>query len=247
VQATVVIPARLASTRFPEKVLAAATGRPLVQHVVDRVRQCRRVADVVVAADHPRIADALRPFGTRVEPTRPDHPTGTDRIAEVARRLPAGVDLLVNVQGDEPEIEPEAIDRLIERMAETGESMGTLATPMRSMADVADPNRVKVVLSASGRAIYFSRSPVPFDRDGQAAGPGAWLLHLGVYAYRRAFLLDYAAWPPTPLEKLERLEQLRAIEHDVPIGVVVVERAAGGVDTAEQYAAFVARFAAGSG
>lgn len=238
--ATVVIPARYGSTRFPAKIVASSTGRPLVQHVVDQVRRCRRVREVIVAADDQRIVEALRPFGTRTVLTDPRHPSGTDRIAEVARGL--ADEIIVNVQGDEPEIEPQIVDDLIDRISASGSEMATAATPFPAGADVTDPNLVKVVLSRSGRALYFSRCPIPLARDG-VVDPGArHLLHLGIYAYRREFLLGFAAWEPTPLEKTEKLEQLRALEHGAQIDVLVVRRATHGIDTPEQYEAFVERF-----
>ena len=251
--ATVVIPARLGSTRFPAKILASETGKPLVQHVVDQVRQCARVRDVLVATDDERVVKALAPFGTKCVMTSPDHQSGTDRVAEVARGLSErdGQDpLLVNVQGDEPEIEPETVDALV-RVMEAGDAdMATVATPFPPGADPADPNLVKVVLGVDGRALYFSRSPVPYYRDGVAAQPGpaqaapgsaAYYLHLGIYAYRRRFLLEFAAWPQTPLEKAEKLEQLRALEHARTIKVVTTSRAAHGIDTPAQYVEFVKR------
>ena len=237
--ATVVIPARYGSTRFPAKIVASSTGRPLVQHVVDQVRHCRRVREVIVAADDTRIVAALEPFGTRVVMTSPDHQSGTDRIAEVARGLADAI--IVNVQGDEPEIEPDIVDTLIERITQTGNELATAATPFPAGADVADPNLVKVVLSQNGQALYFSRSPIPFPRDGALAADARYLLHLGLYAYRRDFLLGFAAWEPTPLEKTEKLEQLRALEHGARIDVLVVDRATHGIDTPEQYEECVKR------
>lgn len=258
--ALVVIPARLGSTRFPAKVLASETGRPLVQHVVDRLRACRRVESVVVATDAPAVADALRPFGTTCVLTSPSHPSGTDRVAEVARNRTESI--VVNVQGDEPEIDPDVVDRLIDRLARGDDQMVTAATPLPATADPADPNLVKVVRDRSGYALYFSRSPIPYHRDGggvrghaaagrlqgptppseESGGVRHWL-HLGIYGYRREFLLTYASWPPTPLELTERLEQLRALENGVRLYVVEVAegRAAGGIDTAEQYRRFVER------
>jgi 3-deoxy-manno-octulosonate cytidylyltransferase (CMP-KDO synthetase) len=238
--ATVVIPARYGSTRFPAKIVASETGRPLVQHVVDQAKKCTRVSEVIVATDDARIAQALRPFETRVVMTSPSHQSGTDRIAEVAAALSA--DIIVNVQGDEPEIEPRVIDSLIERLeSHPREEMATAATPFAAGADVNDPNLVKVVISQAGQAIYFSRSPIPFHREADFAENAAYYLHLGIYAYRREFLLKFAAWPPTPLEKTEKLEQLRALEHGRSIFVVKVDRATHGIDTAQQYAAFVRR------
>ncbi len=238
--ATVVIPARYGSTRFPAKILASETGRPLVQHVVDRVRKCSRVREVIVATDDVRIVEALRPFDTKCVITSPAHQSGTDRIAEIARMHDVG-EIIVNVQGDEPEIEPEIVDALIERLETSSDDMATAAT-FFGAEQVADPNYVKVVLSASSHAIYFSRSPIPYvrDRDDRITAP-VYLLHLGIYAYRKPFLLEFANWKPTPLEMCEKLEQLRALEHGRSIFVKVVKCATHGIDTPEQYAAFVKR------
>ncbi|MCC6580025.1 MAG: 3-deoxy-manno-octulosonate cytidylyltransferase [Phycisphaeraceae bacterium] len=237
--ASVIIPARFGSTRFPAKILAAATGRPLVQHVVDQARRCRRVRQVMVATDDRRIVDALEPDGTVCAMTSVDHQSGTDRLAEVA----AGLDdeIIVNVQGDEPEIEPGIIDDLVKRLEESDDDMATAATALPAGADPSDPNLVKVVMDADGRAIYFSRAPIPFYRDPGDAGAPAHYLHLGIYAYRRTFLLQFASWKPTPLERAEKLEQLRALEHGRSIFVLKVSRATHGIDTPEQYAEFVGR------
>lgn len=239
--ATVIIPARFGSTRFPAKILASSTGRPLVQHVVDRVRLCQRVSQILVATDDQRIVDALRPFNTTCVLTSPDHPSGTDRIAEVARNLEDSI--VVNVQGDEPEIEPEVVDGLVGRMETSQDDMATAATPFLNNVDADNPNLVKVVLSLSGHALYFSRSRIPFVRDAGATGatPPEYLLHLGIYAYRREFLLKYAGWAPTPLELSEKLEQLRALEHGSKLYVMRVSRATHGIDTEEQYKDFVQR------
>ena len=238
--ATVVIPARFASTRFPAKILAAETGRPLVQHVVDQVRRCRLVREVIVATDDARIAASLKPFGTRCVMTDPGHPSGTDRIAEVAAGL--SDDVVVNVQGDEPEIEPETVDGLIGLLARSERRMATAATPFVPPADPRDPNLVKVVMDANGRAMYFSRAPIPFHRDPADGHRPTYYLHLGIYAYARDFLLRLAGWKPTPAELSERLEQLRALEHGEDIFVLKVQRATHGIDTPEQYQAFVKRY-----
>lgn len=237
--ASVVIPARYASTRFPAKILACETGRPLVQHVVDQVRKCRLVRDVVVATDDTRIVSALAPFGTRCALTDPGHPSGTDRIAEVAAGLTD--DIIVNVQGDEPEIEPETIDGLVELCRMSDGCMTTAATAFPAGADPSDPNLVKVVMGRGGRAVYFSRSPIPYHREPTPGHPPAYYLHLGVYAYPRDFLIRLAGWKPTPAEKAEKLEQLRVLEQFEPIFVLKVDRATHGIDTPEQYAAFVMR------
>ncbi len=240
--ATVIIPARFASTRFPAKILASATGRPLVQHVVDQVRRCGRVRQIIVAVDDARIEQALRPYGTACVMTSPSHPSGTDRIAEVARGLED--DIVVNVQGDEPEIEPDIIDSLIERLQTSADDMATAATPFPAGADPDNPNLVKVVVRADGRAMYFSRSRIPFQRDSAGGQQPTYYLHLGIYAYRRSFLLEYAGWPPTQCESAEKLEQLRALEHGRSIHVLKVARATHGIDTPEQYAEFVRRMGA---
>jgi 3-deoxy-manno-octulosonate cytidylyltransferase (CMP-KDO synthetase) len=238
--ATVVIPARYGSTRFPAKIVASDTGRPLVQHVVDQVKKCRSVAEVIVAVDDPRVAAALRPFGTTVLMTSSEHQSGTDRVAEVARGLKA--EIVVNVQGDEPEIEPGTVDGLIEHLEHSYDDMATAATPFAEGVDFSDPNLVKVTFDLEGHAIAFSRAVIPYRRMQDFAENAAYYLHLGIYAYRREFLLEFADWPPTPLEKTEKLEQMRALEHGRSIFVLKVERATNGIDTPKQYAAFVKRF-----
>jgi 3-deoxy-manno-octulosonate cytidylyltransferase (CMP-KDO synthetase) len=244
----VIIPARYGSTRFPAKIVASDTGKPLVQHVVDRAMLARRARAVIVATDDQRIIAALAPYGTRCVMTRIDHQSGTDRIAEVARTLDD--DIVVNVQGDEPEIDPDVIDRLIERLESSDDDMATAATPLGGEAEGAspgspeDPNLVKVVMGVDGRAIYFSRAPIPYIRDRAALSRAAYYLHLGIYAYRRRFLLEFAAWTPTALESAEKLEQLRALEHGRSIHVLRVSRATHGIDTPQQYADFVSRMRA---
>lgn len=243
--ATVIIPARFGSTRFPGKIIAAQTGKPLVQHVVEQVARCKRVSRVIVALDDERIAVALQPFKTPYVMTSPHHPSGTDRIAEVAREL--SDEIVVNVQGDEPEIEPQIIDDLIGRLETSSDDMATAATPFPAGSDPTNPNLVKVVMSGEGRALYFSRSPIPFHRDSATTVLPTYYLHLGIYAYRRDFLLQFASWKPTALESAEKLEQLRALEHGRSIYVLKVDRPTHGVDTAEQYADFVKRHREKSG
>ncbi|HWP40613.1 MAG TPA: 3-deoxy-manno-octulosonate cytidylyltransferase [Tepidisphaeraceae bacterium] len=238
--ASVIIPARFGSTRFAAKILACDTGKPLVQHVVDQARRCRKVRQVIVATDDQRIVDALRPFGTTVVMTAATHQSGTDRIAEVARNLDDPI--IVNVQGDEPEIEPQTIDALIERLQSSGDAMATAATPLPAEENPANPNLVKVVISPSGYGLYFSRLPIPYFREPITPGTQTYYLHLGIYAYRREFLLEYASWTPTPLERAEKLEQLRALEHGRSIYVLKVSRAVHGIDTPQQYEAFVRRY-----
>lgn len=243
--ASVIIPARFGSTRFAAKILACETGKPLVQHVVEQARRCSRVREVIVAADDPRIVDALRPFGTRAVMTSASHQSGTDRIAEVARDLQD--DIIVNVQGDEPEIEPETIDALVHRLQLGGDDMATAATPFPANEDPGNPNLVKVAIGEDDRAVYFSRLPIPFYRDPVAPDSRAYYLHLGIYAYRRKVLLDYASWKPTALEQAEKLEQLRALEHGKSIYVLKIKRAVHGIDTPQQYEAFVKRYKQGAG
>ena len=241
-----VIPARLHSTRLPGKLLLAETGLPLLEHTWRAARGARSLDELVVATDSPEIAAAVRSFGGAVEMTGA-HPCGTDRIAEVARRRgDAGV--LVNVQGDEPEIDPVAIDRLVDTLtADPDCPMATLAAPFDADADVHDPAAVKVVTAEDGRALYFSRAAIPFVRDpGPDSGEpdaGA-LLHLGIYAYRRDFLIRLASLPPSRLERLEKLEQLRALEAGAAVRVGVVEHRAVGIDTPADYARFVSRWRA---
>ena len=211
-----------------------------MQHVVEQALKCHRVTRVIVATDDQRIVDALRPFNTHAVMTSPAHQSGTDRVAEVAQTLKD--DIIVNVQGDEPEIEPVVIDGLIELLEQNPSAgMATAVTKFPVQKDPADPNLVKCVISIDGRAIYFSRSPVPFHRDQNSSETPAYYLHLGIYAYRRDFLLRYASWPPTPLELTEKLEQLRVLEHAGEIRVLKVQRATNGIDTPEQYEEFVER------
>jgi 3-deoxy-manno-octulosonate cytidylyltransferase (CMP-KDO synthetase) len=237
----IVIPARYASSRLPGKPLLRHTGKYLVQHVYEQARRARRAAEVLVATDDPRIAAAVEGFGGRAVLTRRDHPSGTDRVAEVARRLDA--DIIINLQGDEPLVDPAALDLLPALLEKDRDAaMATLAVPLTSAEQWQNPNCVKVVCDAVGRALYFSRSPIPYVRDGRpdfAAQPPRFLQHLGLYAYRRAFLLALAALPPEPLEQLEKLEQLRALALGRRIQVGVVRQAAIGVDTWEDYERFV--------
>ena len=249
-QAVAIIPARLASTRFPAKALANRTGRPLVQHVVEAAASAGSIARVVVAADDERVAAAVRAFGTEVVLTRVDHPNGTSRLDEAAALLGLADDaLVVNVQGDEPEIEPGVIDAAVAALVGSGEAMATVVSPFAPGEDPANPNIVKAVLrtGADGwrRAVYFSRAWIPYRREGGAAAEP--LKHVGLYAYRRGFLRRYVSLPATPLEQTEMLEQLRAIEHGHAIAAAVERTAHHGIDTPEQYEAFVARWRARHG
>ena len=248
--AAIVIPARLASTRLPEKLLLSDTGMTVLEHTYRAACGSRRARGVWIAAADAAIAQAARRFGAPVVATSPDAPTGTDRVAEAARRLP-GAEIIVNVQGDEPEIDGDAIDALIDRLlADPAAPMATLAAPIRSRAVLEDPACVKVVFDASGRALYFSRSPIPHARvweDGLLeADPPLFWQHVGVYAYRRAFLLEFASQPPVLIERTESLEQLRALHAGHTIHIETIERAWPGIDTPEDYRAFVARWRATS-
>jgi 3-deoxy-manno-octulosonate cytidylyltransferase (CMP-KDO synthetase) len=227
-EVTVIIPARWASTRFPGKPLVELRGKPLVQHVWERANRAKRVGRVIVATDDMRIAEAAFAFGAEVALTSPKHPTGTDRLAEVAGKLKSAA-IILNVQGDEPDIAPSTIDRLVRALQDDpGLGMVTAANPVTSLADVQNPHVVKVVTDLAGRALYFSRSVIPHDRDGHRGI--RYLRHQGIYGYRRKVLLAFVKWKPTPLEQAEKLEQLRALEHGIAIGVIVVCRGSVGVD-----------------
>lgn len=223
-----IIPARWASTRFPGKPLVMLRGKPLLRHVWERASRAKSVDRVIVATDDMRIAQAAFDFGAEVALTSSRHPTGTDRLAEVAAKLKS-VPIILNVQGDEPDIAPSTIDKLARALRDDPAlGMVTAANPITDEDDLRSPNVVKVVTDLAGRALYFSRSVIPHDRDGR--GGIRHLRHQGIYGYRRKVLLDFVKWKPTPLEKSEKLEQLRALEHGVSIGVVVVKRGSVGVD-----------------
>jgi len=242
VKIVVCIPARYASTRFAGKVLAKDTGKYLIQHTYEQACKARLPRRVIIAADDEKIVAAAGEFGAECVLTSPDHQSGTDRIAEAVRDL--DVDIVINVQGDEPEIDPDHIDYLAELLVDNPDyPMATLATPLREARHVAEPNVVKAIVAPNGRAIYFSRCPIPYDRDKAGIGaPEQYLRHLGIYAYRKDFLLAITALPQTPLEKLEKLEQLRAVENGYPILVGQIDHPCEGIDTPEQYAAFVKRY-----
>jgi 3-deoxy-manno-octulosonate cytidylyltransferase (CMP-KDO synthetase) len=223
------IPARFASTRLPGKPLLPLAGRPMIEHVYRRVQRARGLDRVVVLTDDRRIADAVAAFGGECEMTPADCPSGTDRIAHAARRWP-DVAAVVNVQGDEPLIDPAVVTALAAHLAAHPEDpMVTLAAP--ADADALDnPNVVKVVVGSAGQALYFSRSAIPYRRQAGGAAP---LRHLGIYGYQRAALLHLADLQPTPLERSESLEQLRALEHGMVIRVLTTDRGLPGVDTQE--------------
>ena len=234
---TVIIPARLASQRLPNKVLLDLHGKPMIQRVYEQVQQARRIHEVYVATDSPAIQATCRAFTDHVIMTRADHPSGTDRLAEAATSLDTPA--IINVQGDEPFIDPRLIDRLAEQLADPTVPMVTAAFRLRSVADFVDPALVKVVTDEQQRALYFSRSPVPFPRQLNLSAletlPGNFRAygHLGIYGYQKDFLLRYAAWPPTYLEQTERLEQLRVLENGYAIRVIEADQPSLGIDTPE--------------
>lgn len=249
--AVALIPARLGSTRFPGKVLASQTGRPLIWHVATQAAKAPGVARVVVATDSERVASAVRSFDIEAVMTG-EHPNGTSRLAEASRRLGLAEDaLVINVQGDEPEIDPGAIEAAADALERTGAEVGTVASPFGPGEDPANPNIVKAVVGCTGLALYFSRALVPHDRDGhllasgdRSGGVARPLKHVGLYAYRVGYLRTYASLAETPLEITEKLEQLRVLEHGYRIGVAIRECHHHGIDTPEQYAAFLERWMA---
>ncbi len=241
----IVIPARMASTRLPRKMLLAETGKSLIQHTFEAAGQARRPAGVCVATDHEEILHAVHGFGGQAQMTSPDCASGTDRVAEIARSRP-DVDIFINVQGDEPELAGSSIDLVVELLDRNPSlSMSTLATPIRRREQFLDPACVKVVFDARGQALYFSRSPIPFVRDWDdrllADNPPNFFQHVGLYAYRRDFLMKIASLPPARLEQLEKLEQLRVLDAGHEIAVGVVDEPTVGIDTPEDYRAFVCR------
>ncbi len=226
------IPARFASSRYPGKPLAILAGKPLVQHVFERASQARYLSQVLVATDDERIAVSARRFGAPVRMTRADHASGTDRVAEAAAADTA--ELVVNIQGDEPLIDPGAIDSAVLGLLEAEDvPMGTLKKRIEDRRELVNPNVVKVVTDRFGDAIYFSRSRIPYVRDGQDRQECLSYKHIGLYVYRRGFLLGYSQLPVGPLERAERLEQLRALENGHKIRVVETEYESLGVDTPE--------------
>jgi 3-deoxy-manno-octulosonate cytidylyltransferase (CMP-KDO synthetase) len=228
-----VVPARFASSRFPGKVLAQISSKTMLQHVFERASMARYLTSTIVATDDERVYEAARGFGAPVRMTRADHFSGTDRVAEVASAESAAI--VVNIQGDEPLIDPAAIDAAILPLIHDSEVvMATLKKRIEDPREVGDPNVVKVVTNRSDDAIYFSRCPIPFSRD--PAAQGMHFKHIGLYVYRRDFLLSYSSLPVGPLERSERLEQLRALENGYPIRVVETEYESVGVDTPEDLA-----------
>ncbi len=241
-----VIPARLESRRFPGKVLARETGKYLVQHVYESVLGVPGVTRVIVATDSDEVLDAARSFGAEARMTSREHISGTDRVAEVVRDLEE--EIVINVQGDEPTVRREDLSRLVEVLRpdrQPASVMATLARPRSDPEGVRDPNLVKVVRSLDGRALYFSRSPLPGRPAGPIDGETNWLHHIGIYGFRRDFLQVFTSLSPGVLERRERLEQLRALEHGYPIEVLTTDHEYEGIDTEEEYRAFVARVGAG--
>ncbi len=236
-----IIPARYASTRFPGKPLAKETGKYLIEHVYEQVCKAATIDSVIIATDDQRIYDACLEFGADCEMTRDDHQCGTDRLAEVSCRRPE-FDLIVNVQGDEPEIDPMGIDRLVNLMLDDPDAgMATLCAEITNELELSNPNIVKVVTGRKKQALYFSRSPIPYNRD-NGEWRGAYYKHLGIYAYRKETLLAFSQMAQTPLEVMEKLEQLRALENGIKIAIDKVDHIAVGIDTPQQYADFVSRY-----
>lgn len=249
----VAIPARMASTRLPNKLLLARTGTPLLGHVIERALEAASqsnglLTEVLVAADDERLLAVARERGVRAVRTGDHHRCGTTRIAEAIESAAVGpeVTFVVNVQGDEPELAPRAIVKVArELLSDPGADMATLAIamPPGTEGQKANPNAVKAIVDGRGRAIYFSRAPIPFDRNPAAPSEALWHHHLGIYAYRRSFLVEFAALPPCPLEEREGLEQLRALDSGrvIKLGTIPADWAGKGIDTPEDYDAFVAR------
>jgi len=241
----IIIPARYASTRLPRKLLLAETGKPLIQHTYEAACRATLARSVTVACDHPEIFEAVRNFGGNVVMTDPNAPSGTDRIAEVAAEMNE-VGIIVNVQGDEPELSGKAIDLVIRMLVDNSDAvMSTLATPIRNRRQLEDPACVKVVFDKTGKALYFSRSVIPHPRhwsdDLLVTEPPLFYQHVGMYAYRRNFLLALAKLPQSPLEKTECLEQLRVLDNGYDIIVGVVDEPTFGIDTPEDYRRFLTK------
>jgi len=241
--AAAIIPARLAATRLPDKPLAMIAGKPMIQHVYERAASARSMAAVIIATPDAAIVEAVTAFGGKVALTSAAHRTGTDRVAEAAAQLPESVRVIVNVQGDEPLLDPATIDAVAAPLLADPEiAMASVMCPLPEGRE-ADPNVVKVVCNRNGFALYFSRSPLPYRRSGDA--PYAPRQHVGLYAYRRDFLETFPRLAPTPLEQAESLEQLRALEHGYRIRMVEIERVPESVDTPEDLERVRALFARG--
>ncbi|MBN2210395.1 MAG: 3-deoxy-manno-octulosonate cytidylyltransferase [Sedimentisphaerales bacterium] len=240
-----VIPARYDSTRFPGKVLANETGKYLIQHVYEQVVKAKLVEEVLVATDDERVIAACREFGAKCVTTRRECPSGTDRVAEAVSGTPA--DMVINVQGDEPEVNPDHVDELVRALQEDEfADISTLATVMvRDDPAIFEPNVVKVVTNWEGHALYFSRAPIPYRRDYQDEAKPVYRRHIGMYGFQRDKLIEFTEYEPAMLEQAEKLEQLRALENGMTIVVRDVRHPATGIDTPEQYAEFVKRYKGG--
>src|SRR6266513_3132395 len=224
----VIIPARWGSTRFPGKPLYQIEGKPLLRHVWERCRRARKIDHTIIATDDMRIAEAAFAWGAEVALTSPKHQSGTDRIAEVAARA-KNFSIIINVQGDEPLIRPQLIDRMVETLLKNRElGIVTAAHPFENPRDALSPHQVKVVINRAGNALYFSRAPIPSTKT---SGPSLFLRHQGIYGFRRTMLLQFVKWKTTPLEQAESLEQLRALENGVRVHVLVTKHGSPGVDT----------------
>lgn len=243
-----VIPARRRSTRLPDKMLLRAGGKSVIQHTYEASLKVRNAQLVLIATDDEEIAAEARRFGALAVMTSPDCPSGTDRVAEAVAAYPAA-EVIVNLQGDEPDADAAAIDRLFELLENNpAAAMATLATPIRERHKLEDPSCVKVTFDNAGRALYFSRSPIPHPREWDdrllTAEPPVFHQHIGIYGYRRSLLMQMPKWPVGQLEQVEKLEQLRVLENGESILVAVTQQATRGIDTPEDFAAFVARRAA---
>jgi 3-deoxy-manno-octulosonate cytidylyltransferase (CMP-KDO synthetase) len=224
-----IIPARWSSTRFQGKPLHSIAGKPLLRHVWERCRKAAKLDTVIIATDHMRIANAAFQWGAEVALTSPKHQSGTDRVAEVARKTKQ-FDFIINIQGDEPLVDPQLIDRLVEKLQRDSKiDIVTAAHPFETSADACSPHQVKVVIDVNGNALYFSRLAIPFSRDRSA--PVHYLRHQGIYGFRRKTLLQFVKWKPAPLERAESLEQLRPLENGVTVHVLVTKHGSPGVDT----------------
>ncbi|MCA8988401.1 MAG: 3-deoxy-manno-octulosonate cytidylyltransferase [Planctomycetaceae bacterium] len=247
------IPARLESSRLPRKLVLTETGKPLIQHTWEAARQAQSLSELYIATDSEEIAETCRRFGAQVCMTGPCA-NGTERLAKAMTLQNLSAELVVNIQGDEPEIDPNQIDQVVQLLEQRPDcEMATLANPIRSVEQVLNPSCVKVVCASDGLALYFSRSPIPYSRDRTVEQifadirPGQsppWMQHIGLYAYRAAFLQAFVAMPPGKLEQLEQLEQLRALQAGARIVVLPVSSYGSGIDTPADYAAFVTRYAA---
>jgi 3-deoxy-manno-octulosonate cytidylyltransferase (CMP-KDO synthetase) len=227
-----VIPARFASTRFPGKVLALIAGKPMIQHVWEQAKKCRELSDLLIACDNDEVLKAAQSFGAKAVMTSPDHPSGSDRIAEAVGKL--SVDIVVNIQGDEPFIESKVIDALVAALKNDAKaSVATVIKEIKDDADIRNPNVVKVVIDQNNYALYFSRSPIPYNRNAERPAGLKYFKHLGLYAYRKEFLMSYKDWPKSMLETAEQLEQLRILEAGHKIKTIETDLESLAVDTPE--------------